>query len=64
MPIQKFIRCTHLGGDIQTQVFIKRARILLIILIVLFVLASITKKGKIVSAINLLRFLVINGQNK
>jgi hypothetical protein len=37
---------------------------LIIIFVVLFVLASITKNGEIVSAINILRVLVINGQNK
>jgi hypothetical protein len=37
---------------------------LIIIFVVLFVLASITKNGEIVSAINVLRVLVINGQNK
>jgi hypothetical protein len=59
----KFVICTHLGGGSHKKVF-KNLATIFIIFVILFVLASITKKREIVSAINLLRVLVINGQNK
>jgi hypothetical protein len=44
--------CTHLGGAIYIQSFKRNFQLQMYIFLTLIVLASITKKGEIVSAIN------------
>jgi hypothetical protein len=44
--------CTYLGGAIYIQLFKRTLPLQMFILLTLYVLASITKKGEIVSAIN------------
>jgi hypothetical protein len=44
--------CTHLGGAIYIQSFKRNFLLQIYIFLTLIVLASITKKGEIVSAIN------------
>jgi Na+-translocating ferredoxin:NAD+ oxidoreductase RnfD subunit len=44
--------CTHLGGAIYIQLFKRTLLLKVFIFLTLFILASITKKGEIVSAIN------------